>query len=208
MTYYTESEMRKKTDKLKAYFQSNGGTARFSGVMEAGFHPDSLKNLEKSGKVEKIARGLYGLAGYERDTYPDFTRAALQVHKGVFCLISALSYYEVTDEIPRHVDMAILRGARANKIEYPPVKFYRFAPSAWKAGVEEIKIDGINIRIYSLAKTIADCFKFRNQIGTDVARNAMKEAINQKKVNPHEILKYAKICRVDKIIMPILEAII
>ena len=208
MTFYTGMIMVTKADKLIAFFRNNGGTARFSDVMESGFHSDSLKSLEKQGKVEKLARGLYSLAGISRDTYPDFTSAAQQVPNGVFCLISALSYYEVTDEIPHNVDMAIKQGSRANKIEYPPVKFYRFSPKAWAAGVEEIVIDGIKIRIYSLAKTIADCFKFRNKIGTDVARNAMKTAIDEKKVKPLEILKYAKICRVANVVKPILEAII
>lgn len=200
--------MIKQADKLMEYFQNSGGTVRFSGIIKAGFHTDSLKSLEKKGKVKKLARGLYSLAGISHDTYPDFTSAAQQVPNGVFCLISALSYYEVTDEIPHHVDMAIKQGARANNIKYPPVKFYRFAPIAWKAGIEEVEIDGIKIKIYSLSKTIADCFKFRNKIGIDVARNALKIAINEKKVKPLEVFRYAKICRVVNIVKPILEAII
>ena len=104
--------------------------------------------------------------------------------------------------------MAIPTGARANKIEYPPVQFYRFSQSTWKTGVETHEIEGHKIKIYSLAKTIADCFKFRNRIGINVARESLKIAITEKKVKPTEIYKYAKICRVDKIVKPILEAMI
>jgi predicted transcriptional regulator of viral defense system len=106
------------------------------------------------------------------------------------------------------VDIAIPRNTHANRIKYPPVRFYRFAPQVWEAGIGEHKIDGHIIRVYSLAKTIADCFKFRNKIGTNVARDALKAAITEKNIKPKEIMRYAKICRVDSIIKPILEAII
>ena len=104
--------------------------------------------------------------------------------------------------------MAIPPIAHANRIKYPPVKFYRFAPKTWKSGIEERVISGYKIRIYSLAKTIADCFKFRNKIGIDVAREALKIAVTEKNIKPKEIMQYAKICRVDRIIKPILEAML
>ncbi len=194
--------------KLIELFKAKKGAMRFSAVIKAGFHPDTLIKLVKNGDVEKIGRGLYRLAGFMDDTNPDIVNALLQSGKGVICLISALSFHEATDEIPRQVDIAIKQGMRANKIEYPPVKFYRFAPEPWLAGIEEYEIDGCKVKIYSLAKTIADCFKFRNRIGADVARAALKTAVQEKKVNPLEIFKYAKICRVSEIVKPILEAII
>jgi len=126
----------------------------------------------------------------------------------VICLLSALSFYEATSEIPRYVDIAIPRNTHANRIKYPPVRFYRFAPTVWEAGIVEHEIEGLTIRIYSLAKTIADCFKFRNKIGANVARDALKVAIVEKNVKPKEIMHYAKVCRVDAIIKPILEALI
>ena len=104
--------------------------------------------------------------------------------------------------------IAIALGAHANKIKYPPVKFYRFASKAWEAGIEEHKVEGYKIRVYSLAKTIADCFKFRNKIGVDVARDALKVAVKEKGIKPTEIIQYAKVCRVDKILKPILEAML
>lgn len=200
--------MKTKTDKIEAYLCSHAGIARFSSILKAGFHPDALKNLEKENKIEKIGRGLYRLTSYTLGSHPDYVIASLQASKGIICLISALYFYKAMTEIPRVIDIAIPSGARANKIKYPPVKFYRFSPAAWEAGIEEYKIAGHEIRIYSLAKTIADCFKFRNKIGADVARDAVKIAVTERDVKPKDIMHYAKICRVDRIIKPILEAIL
>lgn len=200
--------MVSKGKKLVDFFKKQKGVTRFSAVLKAGFHPDTLLSLEKEGVVEKIGRGLYKLQEGQALSNPDLVVAALKVPKGVVCLVSALSFHEATDEIPHYVDLAIPRGARANKIDFPPVKYYRFTPEAWKAGIEEHKIDGHIVRIYSLAKTIADCFKFRNKIGAQIARGALKRAVTEKKVPPKEIMQYAKLCRVVNIIKPILETMI
>jgi len=200
--------MQPRTQELMSFFQSHGGVARFSAILKAGFHPDSLSALEKEGKVEKIARGLYRITNYTPGSHPDLVVASLQAPKGVICLLSALSFHEATNEIPKYVDIAIPQGTHANRIKYPPVKFYRFAPKAWKIGIEKHEVENHQVKIYSLAKTIADCFKFRNRIGVDIARDALKFAIAEKDIKPKEIMEYAKICRVDSIIKPILEAMI
>ena len=200
--------MHPTTENLIKYFQDNGGIARFSLILKDGFHPDSLAVLERNGQVEKIGRGLYRLTDYISGSHPDLVTASLQAPRGVICLLSALSFYEATSEIPRYVDIAIPRNTHANRIKYPPIRFYRFAPQVWEAGISEHEIEGHKIRIYSLAKTIADCFKFRNKIGADVARDALKVAIAEKNIKPKEVMKYAKVCRVNAIIKPILEALI
>jgi len=200
--------MQKKSQELINYFQRHGGIARFSAVINAGFHPDSLTVLEKAEKVGKIARGLYRLTDYTIKTHPDLITASLQAPKGVICLLSALSFHEATSEIPKNVDMAILRGTRTYRIKYPPMQFYRFDMKSWEAGIEKHKIEGYTVKIYNLAKTVVDCFKFRNKIGIDVARDALKVAVTEKNIKPQEIMRYAKICRVDSIIKPILETII
>lgn len=200
--------MHPKTENLIKYFQDNGGIARFSLILKDGFHPDSLAVLERNGQVEKIGRGLYRLTDYISGSHPDLVTASLQAPRGVICLLSALSFYEATSEIPRYVDIAIPRNTHANRIKYPPIRFYRFAPQVWEAGIAEHEIEGHKIRIYSLAKTIADCFKFRNKIGADVARDALKVAIAEKNIKPKEVMRYAKVCRVNAIIKPILEALI
>lgn len=96
----------------------------------------------------------------------------------------------------------------AYSIKYPPVRLYRFDFKSWKSGIEKHEIGGYEIKIYSLAKTVADCFKFRNKIGMNIALDALESAVQEKKVKPAEIMRYAKICRVDKIIKPILEALL
>ncbi len=200
--------MKRNAQGMINYFKSHNGVVRFSSILRAGFHPDSLNSLVKEGKVEKISRGLYRLSDYEFDSHPDLVTASLQAPRGIICLLSALAFHEATNEIPRRVDIAIPRSSRPYKIIYPPVKFYRFAQKAWEAGIEEHETDRFKIRVYSIAKTIADCFKFRNKIGVNVAREALKTAITEKGVKPVEIMQYAKICRVNNIIKPILEAML
>ena len=118
--------MKAKTNKIEAYLQSHGGVARFSSILRAGFHPDVLKNLEKENKIEKVGKGLYRLTRYTLGSHPDYLLSSLQVSKGIICLVSALYFHKATTEIPRVIDIAIPSGARANRIKYPPVKFYRF----------------------------------------------------------------------------------
>jgi predicted transcriptional regulator of viral defense system len=200
--------MQRRAEELIDFFKSNGGLVRFSAILKAGFHPDSLNTLEKEKKVEKVARGLYRLVDYDFGEHPDLVLTSLQAPRGVICLISALSFYEATVEIPKYVDIAIPRGTHAYRIKYPPVRFYRFDFEAWQVGIEEHKIEGYKIKVYNLAKTIADCFKFRNKIGMNVARESLKVAITEKNIKPKEIMQYAKICRVDNIIKPVLEAML
>lgn len=200
--------MKTKTDKIIGYFKSHGGVARFSSIRKAGFHPDIIRMTENDGKIEKIGKGLYRLVGDNIGSHPDYLIASLQTSKGVICLVSALYFHGATNEIPRFVDIAIPTGSRANKIKYPPVKFYRFSQNTWMAGVEKHEIEGHSVKIYGLAKTVADCFKFRSRIGLNVAREALKVAITEKNVKPKDIMEYAKMCRVDRIIKPILEAML
>lgn len=197
-----------KSKELIDYFKTQSGVVRFSDILNAGFHSDTLNSLEQSGKIEKIAHGLYKLAGYIPGEYPDLVIASLQAPRGIICLITALSFHNATTEIPKKIEIAIARGSRAYKIKYPPVKFYRFSEITWKSGIEEHWIEGKQMKIYSLSKTIADCFKFRNKIGIDVAREALKIAIQEKRAKPVDIMKYAKLCRITGIVKPIIEAML
>ncbi len=193
---------------LISFFKKEGGLVSYAEIIKAGFNKALLKISLDSGRINKIDRGLYRLPEGASFSNPDLAAISIKVPKGVICLLSALAFHEVTTEIPRFVGIAIPRGAHANKIKYPPVRFYRFAPQAWETGIEEHKVKGHKIKVYSLAKTIADCFKFRNKIGMDVARDALKTAVTEKGVKPKEVMQYAKICRIDKILKPILEAML
>jgi len=196
------------TQELINFFQSNGGIAHFSAILRAGFHSDSLTILEKEKKVEKIARGLYRLIDYAPKSYPDLISASLQAPRGVVCLLSALSFHEATIEVPKYIDIAVQKGTRAYRIKYPPVKFYHFSLESWEVGIEDQKIEHFTVKVYNLAKTIADCCKFRNKIGMNVVRDALKIAVSEKNIKPKEIMHYSKICRVDNIIKPMVEVIL
>lgn len=190
------------------FLKRKGGLASYAEIIEAGFNKILLKTSLNSRSINKIDRSLYRLSEGASSSHPDLLATSIRIPNGVVCLVSALSFHEATKEIPQYVDIAILRGGHANRIKYPPVRFYRFSSKSWEAGIEEFKMAGHKIKIYSLAKTVADCFKFRNKVGVDVARDALKIAVTEKKIKPKEIMQYAKACRVDRIIKPILEAML
>ncbi len=207
MTIYTIMKKMIKND-LIGFIAQNGGVVRFSGVLKAGFHSDLLKKLLLDGTIVKMERGFYRLARTKPGSQPDMVAASLLVPGGVFCLLTVLSYHEVTTEIPAAVDIAIRRGSRARKYKYPPLRFYRFSEKTWKAGAETVSLDGHEIKMYNLAKTAADCFKFRNRIGLDTAKEALKRIVLEKRVSAGEIMRFAKICRVSRIIKPYLDALL
>jgi predicted transcriptional regulator of viral defense system len=200
--------MSKKELALLDFLAKKGGLAGYAELRKTGFNKAILKVSLKAKRIVRIDRGLYKLSEGMSVLHPDLVAISIKIPKGVVCLLSALAFYEATDEIPKYVDVAIPRGAHANRIKYPPVKFYRLVSKMWAAGIEDHEIGGRKVNIYGLAKTIADCFKFRNKIGIDVAREALKVAIKEKHIKPKEIMYYAKICRVDGVIKPILETML
>ncbi len=200
--------MGSKEAKLIEFLRKKGGMASYSELSKAGFNKTLLKTSLKNNRVNRIDRGLYRLSEGMSFSNPDLIAISIKIPRGVVCLLSALAFHEATNEIPKYVDVAIPRGTHENRIKYPPIRFYRFAPKVWEAGMENREIEGHKIKIYCLAKTVADSFKFRNRIGVNVAREALKVAITEKHIKPKEIMQYAKICRVDKIIKPILETML
>ena len=200
--------MRTKYNKLISFIQKNGGFTKYAELIRAGFYKAVIREAMKSGQIERIGRGVYSLANIPDTSHPDFVTVSVMIPNGVICLITALSFYEVTDEIPRYIDVAIPAGSKVRMIQKLPLRFHYFSRKTWEQGIEEHNIDGRKIQVYNLAKTLADCFKFRNQIGMNVARSALKNALEQKKVNHRDIMKYASICRVTNILKPILETLI
>ncbi|OGC34391.1 hypothetical protein A2462_00825 [candidate division WOR-1 bacterium RIFOXYC2_FULL_41_25] len=200
--------MKKENELLIDFFRKKDGIVSYAEILGAGFDKSMLRKSLDSNEIQKLDRGLYQLATGVSLSNPDLAAVVIKVPKGVVCLLSALALHEATDEIPKYVDVAVARGMHTNKIKYPPVKFYYFSPQTCGIGIEKHRIGGRQIKVYSLAKTIADCFKFRNRIGLDVAREALKIAITEKGIKPQEIMRYAKICRVNTIMQPILEAML
>lgn len=200
--------MKSKYAELIEFIKESGGYVRPAEMIKAGFYKAVIYSAIKEGYITRIRHGLYGLADIPDISHPDLVTVSLKIPKGVICLITALSFYEVTDEIPLFIDMAVPAGWQVKPPEIPPVRIYHFSQVTWEEGVETHKLDAHEIKIYCLAKTIADCFKFRNQIGEDVARSALKIAFEQKKASHQDVMKYAKICRVTKVIKPILETLL
>ncbi|MGE3319583.1 MAG: type IV toxin-antitoxin system AbiEi family antitoxin domain-containing protein [Candidatus Berkiella sp.] len=188
--------------------QKLGGIIRTSEAIKQGIHCRTLYALRDSGLITQISRGVYRLAALEPISNPDLVTIATRAPQAVVCLISALAFHNITTQIPHIVSIAISRDATPPRIEVPPISVHRFSGEAFKAGIEEHMIDGVPVKIYSVEKTLADCFKYRNKIGLDVCIEALKLYKARKKINVHEIIKYAKICRVYNVVTPHLESIL
>jgi predicted transcriptional regulator of viral defense system len=188
--------------------KSHGGKIRMAEAIASGISRYALYSLRDKGIIEQISRGIYRLAEMPSISDPDLVTVALRAPRSVVCLISAMAFHEMTTQVPHEVSIALLKGAETPRIDSPPISVYRFSRTAFEAGIEEHSIDGINVRVYSPEKTLADCFKFRNRLGMDVVLEALKLYKKMKPFKTEDLLKYARICRVEKVIRPYLEAII
>jgi len=189
-------------------FRQHGGQLRMSEALAAGISRYMLYSLRDKGVIEQVSRGVYRLADLPPISNPDLVTLALRFPNAVICLTSALAYHGLTTQIPHEVSVAVSRNSRLPSLDFPPVRAHKFAEEVFSTGVEEHQIDGVSVRIYSPEKTLADCFKFRNKLGMDVVLEALKLYKSRKKFNLEMVLKYAKICRVDKVMMPYLEAML
>jgi predicted transcriptional regulator of viral defense system len=188
-------------------FQKHNGVMKSSQLFKLGVQPRILYAMRDNGLVLQEGRGLYRLANEQVWSDPDLAVVSLLIPKGVICLISALYFHQITTQIPHEVYIALPKDSEKPRIKYPPTRFFWISPTPFKAGIEKHKVDNVEIRVYSVAKTIADCFKFRNSIGMDVALEALREGLRQKKATFNEIQRFAQIDRVEKIMQPYLEAL-
>jgi len=174
-----------------------------------GIHPQTLQRLVKSGKLERAARGLYRLPDpdYELTEHHGIVLGASAAPKGVVCLLSALQFHEIGTQLPRQLWMALPRGSREPKPEYPPMRFVHMSGEAFTSGIDEHVLEGQPVKIYDVAKTVVDCFKFRNKIDMDVALEALNESWRERKLDLNLVAKYARVCRVWNVMRPYLEAI-
>jgi len=184
------------------------GVLRASDMEAQGIHTQTLTRLEREGAIERVGRGRYRLAGAEFTEHHGLALTAASTPKGVVCLLSALRFHNVTTQNPFEVWLAIERRSRAPRLEYPPLRIFRFSGRAFTSGVETHVLEGQRVRVYSLAKTIADLFKYRNKVGIDVAVEALRESWKSGRVKFGQIDPYALICRVQKVMRPYVEALI
>ncbi len=177
-------------------------------LSEAGVHPETLSRLVEEGVLTRVSRGLYQFTDADVTAPHDLANVAKRVPKGVICLISALQFHELTLQTPSRVWVAIGPKARKPKIEYPPTRIVRFGEQVLSLGVENHTIDGVSVPIFNSAKTVVDCFRFRNRVGFDVALEGLHNIVKSGKAKPAEIVGYARDTRIWSVLRPYLETVV
>lgn len=181
---------------------------RSKDLEKAGFKRIALSRLVASGEIQRLRRGLYCLPEYRMNEYGDLAIVGKRIPEALICLLSALRYHELTTQAPTEIWIAIDRKSRAPTFEYPSLKVVRFGQQALTYGVEMKTVEGVMIRITTIEKTIADCFKYRNKVGLDVALEALRDAVQKRSLNRDELWRCARIDRVANVIRPYLEALV
>lgn len=177
-------------------------------IEAAGLSRSSLYNLVNAGEIARIGRGLYSLPNADLTEHRTLLETSKRVPNAVACLLSALSFHELTTQNPFEVWIAIERKARTPKAETLPLRIMFFTGEAFTEGVETHVIEGVAVRVYNPAKTVADCFKYRNKIGLDVAIEALRDVWRKRKATMDELWRYAKICRMTNVMRPYLESLV
>ena len=184
------------------------GVVRTRDLSDRGLHHESLRRLCKDGVLIKTGRGLYELADADVTEHHRLALVGKKIPNAVVCLLSALQFYDIGTQSPSKVWIAIDRRAGKPKMDYPPVRIVRFTGHALDDGIETHGIEGVTVKIYNPAKTVADCFKYRNKIGLDVALEALRECLREQHCTNDELWHYAKVCRVANVMRPYLEAVV
>jgi predicted transcriptional regulator of viral defense system len=167
----------------------------------------ALSRLVADGSLQKVSRGVYALPDRTRSSNHQYAEVATRYPQATLCLLSALRFHQLTTQNPHEIWLAIPNKARTPQLDYPPLRVVRFSGLALTEGIESHKIDGVSVRVYSVPKTVADCFKFRNKIGLDVALEALRECRRAKRATNDEIWRYAQICRVANVMRPYLDSV-
>jgi predicted transcriptional regulator of viral defense system len=187
-------------------FRQHGGGLRMSEALRLGIHRKTLYAMRDAGVLEPVTRGLYRLASLDPLAHPDLVTVAKRIPQGVLCLISALSFHELTTQVPHTIDVALERGTRKPRLDHPPARFFWFSGPAFHDGIENHKLDGVPVRIYDPEKTVADCFRYRNQLGMDVVLEALRLWRGRRRKKLDAMLKYARVRHVERAMRPYLEA--
>jgi predicted transcriptional regulator of viral defense system len=183
------------------------GIARLTELRDAGVTAATMSRMERDGEVLRLARGLYQLPDAPLDASHSLAEAAKRVPKGVVCLVSALAFHGLTDQLPKQVWLAIGRKDWAPKPDGTPIRIVRFTEGLLTESVETHVIEGVSVKVFGIVKTIADCFRYRNKIGLSVAIEGLQEALRQRKATPGEIARQAERGGVATVIRPYLEAL-
>ena len=183
------------------------GVLRTRDVCAAGASRAALAQLVRQGALARLGRGLYALPDRPLSEHGALAEVAVKSAQGVICLISALRLLELTTQQSSDIWLAIPHKAHAPRLVYPPLRVVHMSGDAMTAGIETVDVAGVAVRVFGVAKTVADCFKFRNKIGLDVALEALHEAWGQRRTSMDELWRYAQICRVAQVMRPYMEAL-
>ena len=183
------------------------GIVRSRDIEAIGFPRQYLVRLHRQGKLNRPARGIYTLPDADVTEHHSYAEVTKRVPQATVCLLSALVFHEITTQSPASVWIALSKGARAPALASPSLRIVRLSGPSLTEGIDKHQVEGVTVRVYSAAKTVADCFKFRNKIGLDIAIEALKDCLHQKKASVNEIYHYAKVCRVSNVIRPYMEAL-
>ena len=176
-------------------------------VREHGWSPQLLLSLHQAGKLQRVARGLYSLPDTEITEHQTLIEVCQRVPKAVLCLLTALHFHGIGTQMPHEVWVALPEATQTPALSYPTLRIARLRGEAYSEGIQTVMEHGMSIRVYSVAKTVTDCFKFRNKIGLDVALEALKDAWRSRKLTMAELNHFAKINRVERVMQPYLEAV-
>jgi|ERR1035437_6314418 predicted transcriptional regulator of viral defense system len=198
--------MAKPLQKIMRYVGQHG-IVRSRDIEAIGLPREYLVRLHRQGKLNRPGRGIYTLPDAKVTERHSYAEVVKRVPEGIVCLLSALAFHQITTQSPASVWIALRKGARTPALASPSLRIVRLSGTSLTEGIETHQIESIPVRVYSAAKTVADCFKFRNKIGLDVAVEALKDCLLQKKANVNEIYRYAKVCRVSNVIRPYMEAL-
>lgn len=183
------------------------GLARPAELEARGVARARLYRLVRQGLVERRARGVYVAAGHAPTADHTLAQVAIRVPAGVFCLLTALRFHGLTTQAPAEVWIALPEKARKPRMDYPRLRVARFSGSALTEGIERHRVEGVEMRVYSAAKTVADCFKYRNKLGIDVAVEALRDFSRRHRGGATALARFARICRVTRVMQPYLDAI-
>ena len=202
------SEMRSTLSRARELFAQHRGYLRTAQAIKLGIAPATLYEMARSGILVREARGLYRLAEAGLPGQPDLVTIAHRIPKAVVCLISALAFHDLTTQIPHRVYIAVPKDTKKPRLEYPPIEVVWLSGSAYTEGIERHDLDGAVVPVYSAAKTVADCFRFRRKIGADVAVEALKDYLRKSRGDVNELLSYSRMNRVSRIMQPYLESLV
>jgi predicted transcriptional regulator of viral defense system len=185
----------------------NKGVFRLRDAKAVGLHPEQVRRLTRQGHLTRLGRGLYAPASAEPGEYHTLAEIAKRVPKGIVCLLTALRFHALGTQHPREVWLAVDRRAAIPKLDLAPVRIVRMSGVALTAGIEEHEVEGVTVRVTSPARTVVDCFKFRNKIGVDVAVEALRDYRRLRKGTVDELWHQAEQLRMTRVIRPYWDAI-